>query len=80
MGRLFLKLGDKYLDIPEIDAAILSEPVSTIVVMAREGRRREAGTDRLYLILYGSIPYPPENPRGISKRIGTGETCRAGFH
>ena len=45
------------------DDAILSEPVSTIVVMAREGRRREAGTDRLYLILYGSIPYPPENPR-----------------
>ena len=80
MGRLFLKLGDKYLDIPEIDAAILSEPVSTTVVMAREGRRREAGTDRLYLILYGSIPYPSENPRGISKRIGTGETCRAGFH
>ena len=35
MGRLFLKLGDKYLDIPEIDAAILSEPVSTTVVMAR---------------------------------------------
>ena len=43
----FLKLVDKYLDIPELDAAILNELVSRIVVHSpvRENGRKQVRID-----------------------------------
>ena len=51
---------DKYLDIPELDAAILNELVSRIVVHspARENGRKQVRIDW----------------KGVLKRIGTGVT------
>ena len=45
----FLKLVDKYLDIPELDAAILNELVSRIVVHSPV---RESGKKRVRIDLY----------------------------
>ena len=55
----FLKLGDKYLDIPELDAAILNELVSRIVVHspARENGRKQVRID-LYFTYVGQIRIP----------------------
>ena len=55
----FLKLVDKYLDIPELDAAILNELVSRIVVHspARENGRKQVRID-LYFTYVGQIRIP----------------------
>mgnify|MGYP001122223119 FL=1 len=55
----FLKLVDKYLDIPELDAAILNELVSRIVVhsRARENGRKQVRID-LYFTYVGQIRIP----------------------
>ncbi len=54
----FLKLVDKYLDIPELDAAILNELVSRIVVaQPGKGERKEAGANRPAFHLWGN-PHP----------------------
>ena len=52
----FLKLVDKYLDIPELDAAILNELVSKIVVHSpvRENGRKQVQID-LYFTYVGQI-------------------------
>ena len=71
----FLKLVDKYLDIPELDAAILNELVSRIVVHSpvRENGRKQV-RDRPVLHLCGANPHPFEDWKGVPKRIGTGVT------
>ena len=55
----FLKLVDKYLDIPELDAAILNELVSKIVVHSpvRENGRKHVQID-LYFTYVGQIRIP----------------------
>ena len=55
----FLKLVDKYLDIPELDAAILNELVSKIVVHSpvRENGRKQVRID-LYFTYVGQIRIP----------------------
>lgn len=55
----FLKLVDKYLDIPELDAAILNELVSRIVVHSpvRENGRKQVQID-LYFTYVGQIRIP----------------------
>ena len=55
----FLKLVDKYLDIPELDAAILNELVSKIVVHSpvRENGRKQVQID-LYFTYVGQIRIP----------------------
>ena len=55
----FLKLVDKYLDIPELDAAILNELVSRIVVHSpvRENGRKQVRID-LYFTYVGQIRIP----------------------
>lgn len=55
----FLKLVDKYLDIPELDAAILNELVSKIVVHSpvRENGRKRVRID-LYFTHVGQIRIP----------------------
>ncbi|MCD2491772.1 DUF4368 domain-containing protein [Lacrimispora sp. NSJ-141] len=55
----FLKLVDKYLDIPELDAAILNELVSKIVVHSpvRESGRKHVQID-LYFTYVGQIRIP----------------------
>lgn len=55
----FLNLVDKYLDIPELDAAILNELVSKIVVHSpvRENRRKHVQID-LYFTYVGQIRIP----------------------
>ena len=55
----FLKLVDKYLDIPELDAAILNELVSKIVVHSpvRENERKQVRID-LYFTYVGQIRIP----------------------
>ena len=69
----FLKLVDKYLDIPELDAAILNELVSKIVVHSpvRENGRKHVQID-LYFTYVGANPHPFEDWKEVSKRIGTG--------
>ena len=59
----FLKLVDKYLDIPELDAAILNELVSKIVVRSsvKENGRKHVQID-LYFTYVGQICYRA-NPR-----------------
>ena len=71
----FLKLVDKYLDIPELDAAILNELVSRIVVHSpvRENGRKQVRID-LYFTYVGQIRIPLKIGRGVLKRIGTGVT------
>ena len=55
----FLKLVDKYLDIPELDAAILNELVSRIMVHSpvRENGRKQVRID-LYFTYVGQIHIP----------------------
>ena len=55
----FLKLVDKYLDIPELDAAILNELVSKVVVHSpvRENGRKRLRID-LYFTYVGQIRIP----------------------
>ena len=55
----FLKLVDKYLDIPELDAAILNELVSRIVVHSpvRENGRKQVRID-LHFTYVGQIRIP----------------------
>ena len=55
----FLKLVDKYLDIPELDAAILNELVSRIVVHSpvKENGRKQVQID-LYFTYVGQIRIP----------------------
>ena len=55
----FLKLVDKYLDIPELDAAILNELVSKIVVHSpvKENRRKQLRID-LHFTYVGQIRIP----------------------
>ncbi len=55
----FLKLVDKYLDIQELDAAILNELVSRIVVHSpvKENGREQVQID-LYLTYVGKIHIP----------------------
>ena len=55
----FLKLVDKYLDIPELYAAILNELVSRIVVHSpvRENGRKQVRID-LYFTYVGQIRIP----------------------
>ena len=55
----FLKLVDKYLDIPELDAAILNELVSKIVVHSpvKENGRKQVQID-LYFTYVGQIRIP----------------------
>lgn len=55
----FLKLVDKYLDIPELDATILNELVSRIVVHSpvRENGRKQVRID-LYFTYVGQIRIP----------------------
>ena len=55
----FLKLVDKYLGIPELDAAILNELVSRIVVHSpvRENGRKQVRID-LYFTYVGQIHIP----------------------
>ena len=61
----FLKLVDKYLDIPELDAAILNELVSKIVVHSPgKGEREEACADRFILYLCGANPHPFKDSEG----------------
>ena len=71
----FLKLVDKYLDIPELDAAILNELVSRIVVHSpvRENGRKQVQID-LYFTYCGANPHSFEDWKGVLKRIGTGVT------
>ena len=71
----FLKLVDKYLDIPELDAAILNELVSRIVVHSpvRENGRKQV-QNRPVFHLCGANPHPFEDWKGVLKRIGTGVT------
>lgn len=59
LGAVF-EAGDKYRGIPELGAAILSEPGSKVVVIARQGRRREADTDGC-LIVCGVNLYSTES-------------------
>lgn len=59
LGAVF-EAGDKYRGIPELGAAILSEPGSKVVGIARQGRRREADTDGC-LILCGVNLYATES-------------------
>ena len=55
----FLKLVDKYLDIPQLDAAILNELVSRIVVHSpvKENGRKQVQID-LYFTYVGQIRIP----------------------
>ena len=55
----FLKLVDKYLDIPEFDDAILNELVSKIVVhsLVRESGKKQVRID-LYFTYVGKIRIP----------------------
>ena len=55
----FLKLVDKYLDIPELNTAILNELVSRIVVRSpvKENGRRQMRID-LYFTYVGQIRIP----------------------
>ena len=58
----FLKLVDKYLDIPELDAAILNELVSRIVVHSPvRGEWKEAGANRPVFHLCGANPHSFED-------------------
>ena len=65
----FLNLVDKYLDIPELDAAILNELVSKIVVHSpvRENRRKHVQID-LYFTYVGQIRIPLKIGRESPKR------------
>ena len=62
----FLKLVDKYLDIPELDAAILNELVSRIVVHSpvKENGRKQVQID-LYFTYVGQIRIPLKIGREI---------------
>ena len=75
----FLKLVDKYLDIPELDAAILNELVSRIVVHSpvRENGRKQVRID-LYFTYVGQIRIPlkigreslnESEPRDLTRRF-----------
>ena len=66
----FLKLVDKYLDIPELDATILNELVSRIVVHSpvRENGRKQVRIDPVFH-LCGANPHSFEDWKGVLKRI-----------
>lgn len=76
----FLKLVDKYLDIQELDEAILNELVRKIVVHSSGKRKRKkAGTDRFILYLCRANPNSFEDWKEFLKRIGTGVIQHTGF-